>query len=264
MSDIEVRDRLRREIRKQVAPTPGNSHLNLLAFAIGIGTVAFGLFLLVPRFFPQTAALPALKDVKTRIESKAPSAAVLPQNDAASVVARYAGKSPEAMGRIADEVCLQRTSARHPTWTKASRLTAKPVREFNPAELNAINELTLCLITEAPGRFCSSVERNMLSAEIVHYFLAVAHLKQVLQRVQAGRSQGSPDIRAARAEAAELNPDPKVIAAIEARLNDGYLTIANRDQFIASVPSGVRERFARIKPRELTCTEEQPWWAFWR
>jgi hypothetical protein len=259
MSDIDVRDRLRREIRKQVAPTPGNSHLTLLAFAIGASVLAFALFLLVPRFFPQSAALPTLKDVKTRIESKAP-ATMPPQGDPAANPARYESKSPDAMGKIADQVCLQRTQARYPNWTKTPRLSAKALNDFRLDDMNAVNEITQCLITEAPERFCSSADRNMLSAEIVHYFLAVAHLKQVLEKI---RSPSQSDIRAARPVVAELNPDPKVVAAIEARLNDGYLTTANRDQFIASVPSGVRERFARIKPREPACLE-RPWWAFWR
>jgi hypothetical protein len=263
MSDIEVRDRLRREIRKQVTPTPGNSHLTLLAFAVGAGTIAFGMFLLLPRFLPETAALPGLKDVKTRIETKAPASASLP-NDPASVAARYAGKSPEAMGRIADEVCLQRANARYPNWTKTPRLTEKALRDVHLDHLSAANELALCLVTEAPERFCSSADRNMLSAEIVQYFLAIAHLKQVQEKIQTARSPNSLDIRAPRPQVTEVSPDPKVIAAIEARLNDGHLTGANRDQFNASVPSGVRERFARIKPRELSCMEERPWWAFWR
>lgn len=260
MSDIEVRDRLRREIRRQVEPTPGNSHVTLLAFAVGAGVVAFGLFLLVPQFLPQQAALPTLKDVKTRIESKAPAAAPS-QGDLAASPARYDGKSPEAMGQIADQVCLQRTLARYPNWTKEPRLTAKALADFHLDDINPVNELAQCLITEAPGRLCSSAERNMLSAEIVHYFLTVAHLKRVLERVQITRSQS--DFRAARPAAPEINPDPKVVAAIEARLNDGYLTAANRDQFNASVPSGVRERFAGIKPREPACMAK-PWWAFWQ
>jgi hypothetical protein len=252
MSDIEVRDRLRREIRKQVVPAPGNSHLTLLTIAGGAAAVAFGLFLLVPRFLPQTAALPALKDVKARIESKAPGSAAPRQNDPAADPARYAGKSPEDMGKIADEVCLRRTQARDPNWTDGPRLTGRALADFHLDDINAVNELTQCLITEAPGRFCSSVDRNMLSAEIVHYFLAVAHLKQIMLKVQATRPT-----------APEINVDPKIIAAIEARLNDGYLTAANRDQFNASVPVGVRERFSRIKPQQSACMEK-PWWAVWR
>jgi hypothetical protein len=263
MSDIEVRERLRREIRKQVAPTaPANSYLTLVAFAIGAGVVAFALFLLVPQFLPQQpGSLPTLKDVKARIEAKVPATAPAQGDLAVANPARYEGKSPEEVGKFADGVCLQRTQARYPNWTKIPRLTAKAWNDYNLDDINPINELAQCLITEAPGRFCASADRNMLSAEIVHYFLAVAHLKRVLEKISSASSQ--VDIRGARAPAREIHLDPKVIAAIEARLNEGYLTAANRDQFNASVPSGVRERFAGIKPREPACMEK-PWWAFWR
>jgi hypothetical protein len=54
-----------------------------------------------------------------------------------------------------------------------------------------------------------------------------------------------------------------VIAAIEMRLREGLLTVAERDRIAAAAPASIRLRFSGIKPAKSPCPE-QPWWAFWR
>ena len=47
---------------------------------------------------------------------------------------RYAGKSADEMGKIADEVCFHRAHATSPTGPKSPRLTNKDLSDFADAK----------------------------------------------------------------------------------------------------------------------------------
>ena len=120
-----------------------------------------------------------------------------------------------------------------------------------------------CLITEAPARYCSQSERRMIAGEMFHYFRAIAwmnrdleQLKQLVPNFDVDRAFNDKPLPTAE-------PDPPVITAIETRLRDGYLTLADRDRINASAPPDIRTRLARIEPPKSRCPAP-PWWAFWR
>jgi hypothetical protein len=80
-----------------------------------------------------------------------------------------------------------------------------------------------------------------------------------LVRKLAATSNGSA--AALPAEAAQA--DPRVMAAIEARLRDGLLTRSEFDQMKTVMPARLRERLATVPFGASPCPAP-PWWAFWR
>jgi hypothetical protein len=122
----------------------------------------------------------------------------------------------------------------------------------------------------------------MIVDETVMYFRGIDYFNRTIERLlaealdpaaprtpgerlfaQAQRELGGNDDYIRQLRQTRLDPDPPVVAAIEARLRDGLLTTASRDKIAAAAPPGTRDRFARIDPPKSKCPAE-PWWAFWR
>jgi hypothetical protein len=196
------------------------------------------------------------------------------------VKAAYEGKSAKEIGAIADEVCFQRTDARHPHRSKTPRLTTRELQDFTVSEMDHFDELLRCLLTEAPQRYCSSGQRRLIAAEIGMYFRGVAYGNRALDRLRNPIPPGKTNPTFAEVQAqlaishagpeflrklkkAELVHDLGVVNAIEARLRDGLLTKAELDSFADTAPQAIRERFARVLPDKPSCPVE-PWWVFWR
>ncbi len=189
-------------------------------------------------------------------------------------VVNYAGLSPREMGKVADAACLARAHARYPHWSKTPRLTTPTLDEIFLDDMPHFNELLHCLLTEAVGRYCSSSQRSMITAEIAMYFRVLEHGNKGLAQLRADLVSGPGPGRVKRefpldpAELRRINklefvPDHRVIAAIEARISDGTLTTSDRKTFGAAAPAAMRQIFAHVKLSKPACPE-QPWWAFWR
>jgi hypothetical protein len=246
--------------------------LAMIAVAALISGVLYYLFLM-PVKVPLTpsASLPTFHQVNP---DGSPQDAQIPlgPRDVVSTPAEYAGMSFRQTGNHADEVCFARAQARAPHWSKTPRLTTKELSDFRFNEMPHFNELMTCLLTEAPIRYCSRGQRNMIAGEIAMYFRGIEAGNQMLERVErnitAARESGrmdsddaSRDINGLRQRT--LAPDPRVIGGIEARLRDGTLGTADRETFAAAAPQTIRQRFANVKPSTPLCPI-QPWWAFWR
>ena len=218
---------------------------------VGAAGLAFAavLYLLMPRLYPlpPSAAVPAFAEVRSDIAAGEARSQGVTAAQAAAIrtdPAALAGKSAAEIGKLADEVCFKRAHARYPHWSKTPRLTTKTLDDFHLDDMDHVNELMHCLITEAPTRYCALSERRLIVGEVIHYFRAIANLNRDLDQLTAV-------------------PDQPVIAAIETRLREGYLTDVDRDRINASAPPDIRTRLARIEPRKSPCPA-QPWWAFWR
>jgi hypothetical protein len=281
VNDIdEIRAKLR-DGQSTAAPSTGG-RFGLLVLAAC--AAAFGAVLLVPRFLSPpapvlvplqpSAAIPTFKRVG---EGAADTPAPRPQN-MPNIVANYEGKSAIEIGKTADEVCFRRAQVRYPHESRAPRLRTGDM--FAYGDMDHFNELVQCLLTEGMRRYCSGSQRRTITAEIVTYFRGIERGNLVLKAVRdkadepprdaAGRRfretrrELDPDyIRSFKENFADIEPNRSVIAAIEARLRDGLLTKANRDEIAAAAPPQIRERFARIDPPKSNCPDE-PWWAFWR
>jgi hypothetical protein len=235
-------------------------------------TFAAVMYLFSPGIVPlqPSAAAPAFSQVQNYIGTGRPPSQDVTASEGVTASqaaairtdpAALAGKSAAEIGKIADDVCFKRAQARYPNWSKAPRLTTKLLDEFNLDDMDHLNELMHCLITEAPARYCSASDRRMIAGEIVHFFRLIGYLNRDLDQLK--RMAPNFELKFDDKPLPTAVPDQRMIGAIEARLRDGYLTLPDRDRINASAPQDVRTRFARIEPRKSPCPE-QPWWAFWR
>lgn len=264
----ELRDKLR--AGGTSAPQSGVGGLIMwsLAFMCTVPFAFYGIsLLLAPRIEPlkPSAEIPTFSGTRidgSKIYVPPPPTATAAQGAAIRVnPADVAGKGANEVGKMADEVCFKRAHALHPHWSKSPRLTTKFLDEFHLDEMNHFNALMQCLITEAPTRYCSSSQRRMIVGEIDHYFRAIGYMNRDLEQLK--RLAPNFELTFNDKPLPTAEPDPPVIMAIEMRLRDGYLTLADRDRINASAPPDIRTRLARIEPRKSPCPE-QPWWAFWR
>ena len=159
MADFQdLRARVR-ETGYQPAPSGGSSLPFWIATACAV-VIGFTVVLLAPRFYTvqRTATLPAVKEMQGRTQSAQPVQSVgtpLPADPA-----RYAGKSADEIGKIADIVCEPR-----------------PVS--GPTSLGYQSERLHCLLTEAPARYCSATQRSKITAAIINHFKIVEHAATV-------------------------------------------------------------------------------------
>jgi hypothetical protein len=267
------------DIRAQLRDAPQPPAHGVAAYAIGalvfaaiVSAAAYYLFFM-PIKVPlrPSAAIPTFQQVNPDGSPQNVEAPVGPR-DVVSTPAEYNGMSFRQTGNHADEVCFARAQARYPHWSKTPRLTTKELGDFRLNEMPHFNELVTCLLIEAPARYCSRSQRNMIAGEIAMYFHGIEAGNHMLERVQrnitAARESGrmesddaSRDINQLRQRT--LVPDPRVVGGIEARLRDGTLKAADAEMFAAAAPQPLRQRFANVKPSTPLCPV-QPWWAFWR
>ena len=274
MTDLqEIRDKLRSDADHR----PASGVFNMLIWSMvplcgAAITFAAVMYLFTPRIVPlqPSAAVPIFSQVQNYIGTGRPpsrddtaSEGVTASQAAAIRIdpAALAGKSAAEIGKMADDVCFKRAQARYPNWSKAPRLTTKLLDEFNLDDMDHLNELMHCLITEAPARYCSASDRRMIAGEIIHFFRLIGYLNRDLDQLK--RMAPNFELKFDDKPLPTAVPDQRMIGAIEARLRDGYLTLADRDRINASAPQDVRTRLVRIESRKSPCPE-QPWWAFWR
>jgi len=222
MTDFQgMRARIR-DTGHQPAPSGGGG-LPFWIVTVCAVAVGFTVVLFAPRFYTvqRTAALPAFMEMQGRTES-----ASLGQSSTGSEApvnpARYAGKSPDEIGKIADSVCAPRPPD-------------------GPTSLAYQGERLHCLLTEAPARYCSPIQRSKITAAIINHFRIVEHAATV----------------------AKIEVEPRVLVAIEGLMRAGYLLKPQRDDIGASVPRELKGRFARIVGNKAPCPAP-PWWAVWR
>src|SRR5947209_16864891 len=84
---------------------------------------------------------------------------------------RYAGKSADEIGKIADSICAPRHSD-------------------GAASLADQSEQLRCRLTEAPVRYCSAIQRSKITAAIINHF-------RVLEHAAASKSEVEPRVIAA-------------------------------------------------------------------
>ena len=279
MTDLQdLRARLRDERgHEPVAATGGVK----VPFGI-VAAVAVALGFVVVMFTPKiysvqrTATLPTFKEAKERVENPAGSAMMAPVAAPKDDPARYAGKSFEEIGKLADGVCFQRAHALVPHWSKTPRLTTKELSDFADTEsIKHFDILLHCLITEAPQRYCSRSQRGMIKSEIITYFRGIeyanASIKNVTKQIREGQKTAPADLQRnldadpgfRKLSSLTFAPDPKVMSGIEGLMHAGYLTVSERSDIGSSVPPAIRDRFARVVGNKLPCPDP-PWWAVWR
>jgi hypothetical protein len=264
MADLhDIRATLR-ETRQQRAHTQeGRTGVTFWVVAACAVMVGFSVVLFTPRLYPvqRTAALPTFQETRDRIEAESrgelPGTTPLPSNPA-----RYAGKSTDEIGKIADEVCFHRAHATQQHRSKSPRLTNKDASDF--AEVGGMKHfdaLMQCLVTEAPARYCSPRQRQMIAAEIASYFRGIdqanATAKNVVAEVKADTPSAQP------LASPKFTHDPKVLSGIEGLIRAGYLTAAERSSIGALAPAPIRERLARVVAYVSPCPNP-PWWAVWK
>jgi hypothetical protein len=287
------------EIRAQLRRGQGRSPIavagRMLLFA-ACGVALFGMsFWLLPRIYPlkhevklyplppsPSPSIPTWNDVQAAIAKGQPSPRYIPDPAIQArppVVASYQGKSAREVGKIADEVCLQRAHAHYPHWNKTPRLSNKELGDFEFHSMDHFNELLQCLLTEGLARYCSARERRQMAVEVRMYFSIIAHGNRDLDRWREQLQSGNVDpafkkVQEAlgttgidpdylqRAKRADFVYDAAVLNAIEARLRDGLLTKAELEHFEKAAPQQIRARFEAIAPGKSACPDE-PWWAFW-
>jgi hypothetical protein len=242
MTDLQdIRSRLRDDVRRGSSSDEGGGKYMLVIVGCGL-IIGFALFMFVPRFFQSGSGTAAVHDIgSVRIDTRLTDGG------------RYSGKSPEDAAALADEVCAIRTPGRVPG--KPSRLGDAGTDFLTPEGIKRIHDQMSCLITEGPMRFCLNAQRKMVVNELTLYFQGIESANRAFGviRGNTGRKSISDDI----------NPDPRVLAGLEARLHDGQLTVANRDMLSGEAPRWVRDRLVKIVPRQNLCPEK-PWWAVWK
>ena len=270
MADLhDIRDKLRSGTDRH--PTSGALSLVVWSMvSVGAAALAFVavLNLFMPRIYPvrPSASLPTFSEVKRNGETSEPRSQGVSESQAAAIrtdPAGLAGKSAAEIGKMADEVCFKRAQARYPHWSKTPRLTTKTLDEINLDDMDHFNELMHCLIMEAPARYCAVSERRMIAGEIVHYFRAIGYMNRDLDQLKRTAPNSNFDTASNDKPLPTAVADQRMIGAIETRLRDGYLTLADRDRINASAPPDIKTRLARIEPRKSPCPSP-PWWAFWQ
>ncbi|TMJ05605.1 MAG: hypothetical protein E6G97_02770 [Alphaproteobacteria bacterium] len=153
MADFhDVRARIRETSDEPQSDGGGLSFWIVTAIAVAVG---FTVVMIAPRLYTvqRTAALPAFKDVRTE------SAQAVHVVDVAALVAdplRYADKSADEIGRIADSICA-------------------PRQPDNRVSIADQSEQLHCLLTEGLPRYCSAIQRSKITAAIISHFRVVEH-----------------------------------------------------------------------------------------
>ena len=276
MADLQDIRAALRESRHQPAPAEGGRHgVTFWAVAVCAVFVGFSVVLFTPRLYSmqRTAALPTFQETRDRIEAE--SRGELP--GMAALLAspeRYAGKAADEMGKIADEVCFHRAHAAQPHSSKSPRLSNKVASDFADVDsMKHFDALMQCMTTEAPARFCSPRQRQMIAAEIASYFRGIDQANATIRKVVA-EMKADPRYAAVSAEVADtpamqqlsslkFTQDPKVLAGVEGLIRAGYLTSAERGSIGALAPPAIRDKFARIVANVSPCPKP-PWWAMWK
>ncbi len=239
MTDLQdIRSRLRDDVRRSSSSDDGGKRYTLVFATCGI-VIGFALFMFVPRFF-QSGTTAIVHDV-----SATRPAEVHPAEG------RYAGKSPDEIAVLADQVCAQRNPGRE---GKPLRLADQAAEFLNADGMKRINEQMFCLLSEGPTRYCSPAQQRMIAGELTLYFHGIE---------QANRQFGA--LRGAEAPKGveEVMPDLRVIAALETRVRDGEIPAATRDMISGESPRWVRDRLVRIESRLSLCPAK-PWWQVWK
>jgi hypothetical protein len=241
MTDLQdLRSRLSEDVRRGSSSDEGGGKNYTLVFAACGIVIGFALFMFVPRFF-QSRDTAIMRDIGGRVDTRITDGG------------RYTGKSPDDTASLADEVCALRAPGRQPG--KPPRLGDSAADFLTPDGMKRIHEQMSCLISEGPMRFCLPAQRRMIVGELTLYFRGIENANRAF-----GAIRGS---EARKSISDDVNPDPRVLAALEARLRDGQLTTANRDVLSSEAPRWVRDRLVKIEPRQSLCPEK-PWWAVWR
>jgi hypothetical protein len=107
-------------------------------------------------------------------------------------------------------------------------------------------------------RFCNNAQRKMIVNELTLYFRGIENANRAFGVIRGNGAEGRKSI------SDDINPDPRVIAALEARIRDGQLTVANRDVISSEAPRWLRDRLVKIEPRAQSLCPEKPWWAVWK
>jgi hypothetical protein len=242
MTDLQdLRSKLREDVRRGSSSDEGGGRNYTLVFA-GCGIViGFALFVFVPRFF-QTGGTATVRDVGAiRVDTRITDGG------------RYTGKSPDDAATLADEICAVRAPGRVPG--KPPRLGESAADFLTPDGMKRIHEQMACLLAEGPMRFCAPSQRKMIVNEITLYFRGIENANRAFGVIRGNEARKSISD--------DVHPDPRVLAALETRLRDGQLTVANRDVLSGEAPRWVRDRLVKIEPRQSLCPEK-PWWAIWR
>jgi hypothetical protein len=199
----------------------GSSGLSFWIVTVCAVAAGFAVVMFAPRLYTaqRTAMLPAFKETQARPESAQPASPTASIPPAGPM--RYANKSADEMGRIADAVCV-------PPRVGATNIAYQ-------------SEQLHCLLTEAPARYCSAVQRSKITAAIINHFRIVEHAATV----------------------AKIEVEPRVLVAIENLIRAGYLLRPQRDDIGTSVPRAIKERFDRVVGNKLPCPDP-PWWAIWK
>jgi hypothetical protein len=247
MTDLQdLRSRLRDDVRRGSSSDEGGSSTKyILVIAVCGIVIGFALFLFVPRFL-QSRDTAIMRDISL---SRGTETGARTTDGS-----RYAGKNPDEVAIVADEVCAARVPARQPG--KAPRLGEAAADFLTPEGMKRVNEQMQCLLTEGPMRFCSPSQRRMIIGELALYFRGIETANRAF-----GAIRGS---EARKSVVEDVAPDPRVLIALEARLRDGQLTTANRDVLSSEAPRWVRDRLVKIEPRHQSLCPEKPWWAIWR
>ena len=243
MTDLQdLRSRLREDVRRGSSSDEGGGGKYTFVMVTGAAVIGFALFMFVPRFF-QPSGTAVVRDVgAVRIDTRITDGG------------RYTGKSPDDAAALADEVCAVRAPGKVPG--KPPRLGDSAAEFLTPDGMKRVHEEMACLVSEGPMRFCSSSQRKMIVNELTLYFRGIESANRAFGVIRGneGRKSISDDI----------NPDPRVLAALEARIRDGQLTAANRDVLSSEAPRWVRDRLVKVEPRPQSLCPEKPWWAIWR
>jgi hypothetical protein len=153
MADFhEVRARIRETSDEPESNGSGRSFWIVTAVAVAVG---FTVVMFAPRLYTvqRTAALPAFKDV--RAESPQPAQTANATALAADPL-RYADKSADEIGRIADAICA-------------------PRQRDGRVSIADQSEQLHCLLTEGLPRYCSPIQRSKITAAIINHFRVVEH-----------------------------------------------------------------------------------------
>jgi len=153
MADFhDVRARIRETSDEPESSGSGLSFWIIAAVAVAVG---FTVVMVAPRLYTvqRTAALPAFKD------GRAESAQPVQGAGVAALAAdplRYADKSADEIGRIADAICA-------------------PRQPDGRASIATQSEQIHCMLTEGLPRYCSAIQRSKITAAIINHFRVVEH-----------------------------------------------------------------------------------------
>lgn len=273
MTDIhDFRTRMRDDPGYQPAPDDdgGGSVVKTAIFATCGILLGFGLVLFASRLYGGgsygVAEMRVLSEARSSAGERSMLPAALPSPaPRLGEAAKYAGKTADEVGKIADDVCFQYAQSQQPHWSKGPRLSAEKVGDFvNRESMAHVNEQLHCLLTEAPARYCSANQRRMITAEITMYFRGIEFANRSLAAARAATAPSSKDVATdAQPLSLQVEPDPRVVADVEGLIRAGYVTKVQRDDIGATVPKPIRDRFARVVAMNSPCPQ-QPWWAIWR